>query len=238
MRRELHSVLYGSQVISFQLKRRKRTTLAISVYPDLTVEVVAPLDAPLERVYAKVRARARWIKHQLRFFDQFLPRTPDRQYVSGETHRYLGRQYRLKVVEGDSPSVKLTRGWLTVTSPAPTDVAVTRRLVEAWFLGRARGKFAERLNECLRLFPDPEAVRPVGLIVRSLSARWGSMTAARRLVLNRRLIQAPTPCIDYVIAHELCHVLHPHHGPEFRRMLEFVMPDWEKRKLRLEQVMA
>jgi predicted metal-dependent hydrolase len=199
--------------------------------------VVAPADAPLEQICAKVRKRALWIMSQIRFFAQFQPRTPERQYLPGETHRYLGRQYRLKVEASAQAGVKLTRGFITVMTPSPKEPAVTRRLVDAWFLEHARQKFQERLEHCLRLFPNPEAVRPVGLMIRELSGRWGSMTQAGRLVLNSRLIQAPVPCIDYVIVHELCHRIHAHHGPAFWRLLVQLLPDWERRKLRLEQAM-
>lgn len=233
-----HVIAYGSEEIKFQLRRSSRKTLAIHVHPDLTVDVVAPADAPLERIYAKVRERARWILSQLRYFTQFLPRTPERQYLPGETHRYLGRQYRLKVEEGSPGGVKLTRGFLTVTSPSPGDQAVTRKLVEAWFLAHARERYAERLEACLKPFPEPEVVRPTGLLIRELAGRWGSMTPAGRLVLNRRLIQAPVGCIDYVIVHELCHREHAHHGPAFWQLLDRVMPDWERRKVRLEQAMS
>jgi predicted metal-dependent hydrolase len=88
---------YGDGLIAFRLERRNRKTLAISVGPDARVEVIAPRDAPLEKVLRKVRKRAPWIQRQQLFFTEFQPRTPERQYVAGETHLYLGRQYRLRV---------------------------------------------------------------------------------------------------------------------------------------------
>src|SRR5205823_4483628 len=112
MRTETLSLPYGGDHIEFQLVRRDRKTLAISVQPNLMVEVVAPKGTSVEKVLAKVRKRAPWIQRQLRFFSQFLPRTPERSYVSGETHLYLGRQYRLKVVPHIQQQVKLYRGKL------------------------------------------------------------------------------------------------------------------------------
>jgi predicted metal-dependent hydrolase len=100
---------YGEGLIEFQLERRDRKTLAISVKPDLGVEVVAPVDAPMERIFDKVRKRAPWIQKQLRFYAQFQPWTPKRQYLSGETHLYLGRQYKLKVVPHIAASETLSR---------------------------------------------------------------------------------------------------------------------------------
>jgi len=178
------------------------------------------------------------VTRQQRYFSQFLPRTPERTFVAGETHLYLGRQYRLKVVPHVKESVKLIRGFIVVQTHRPTRPEVTRELIEEWYRDRAHIKFPERIEICLGLFPDPEAFRPKGFIVRQIRQRWGSMSPAGRLLLNRRLVQAPVDAIDYVITHELCHVAEPHHGPAFFELLDKVMPDWERRKQRLERAMA
>ena len=230
-------IVYGGRRIDFTVVRRRRKTLEIAVEPDASVVVTAPLDAPVEAVAGKVRKRAAWIRRQQRFFSQFLPRTPPRRYVAGETHLYLGRQYRLKVVRDGRPGVMI-RGFIIVRTREPDRPGVTRRLVESWYRRRARAKFAERLEASLARFPDPEAFRPTGLIVRRMEKRWGSLSPAGRLLLNPRLIEAPVDTIDYVIAHELCHMAEPHHGEGFHRLLDRVMPDWAGRKRRLEERMA
>lgn len=238
MKAERHSVRYGEHRIDFSIVRRDRTTLEIAVEPDASVVVAAPQDAQLAAIEEKVRRRAAWIRSQQRYFIQFLPRTPDRQYVAGETHLYLGRQYRLKILPHVQATVKLVRGFIVVQTHRPERTEFTRELVEGWYRQRAHSKFAERLEVNLLRFPAPEGFRPKGLIVRQMRQRWGSMSPASRLLLNRRLIEAPIDAIDYVITHELCHIAVPHHGPEFFELLDHVLPDWEKRKHRLEQKMA
>lgn len=233
-----HNVQYGEHRIDFTIVRRERATLEIAVEPDASVVIAAPKDAPLAAIEEKVRKRAAWIRRQQLYFIQFLPRTPDRRYVAGETHLYLGRQYRLKVVPHVQAGVKLLRGFIVVQTHRPEQTEVTRELVDAWYRQRAQAKFAERLEINLLRFPFPENFRPNGLIVRQLRQRWGSMSPASRLLLNRRLIEAPLDAIDYVITHELCHIAVPHHGPEFFELLDSVLPDWPKRKNRLEQRMA
>lgn len=229
---------YGEELIEFQLERRVRKTLSISVRPDLAVEVVAPVDAPLERIYEKLRRRAPWIRKQLSFFAQFQPRMPERRYVSGETHLYLGRQYKLKVVPHIQQHVKLHRGQLVIQSLKPRQAENTKAMVEDWYAQRARLKFHERLEICLSRFPQSKAFQPNSLMIRRLSQRWGSMTPARTLVLNRSLIRASVDAIDYVITHELCHIPFGNHGADFYKLLDRVMPDWEKRKLKLERQLA
>ena len=238
MKAERHSIQYGEHTIEFAIVRRDRTTLEIAVEPDATVAVAAPLDASLAAIGEKVRKRAGWIRRQQRYFIQFFPRTPDRKFVAGETHLYLGRQYRLKVVPHIQAAVKVARGFIVVQTHRPHNTEVTRELVDRWYRERARVKFAERLEVNLLRFRAPDDFRPKSLIVRQLRQRWGSMSPAFRLLLNWRLIEAPVDSIDYVITHELCHIAIPHHGPEFFELLDRVLPDWPKRKDRLEQRMA
>lgn len=233
-----HSICYGDIEIAFSLVRRNRKTLSISVRPNLKVEVVAPLDAPLASILARVQRRAQWIERQRRFFSQFLPRTPERQYVSGETHLYLGRQYKLKVRQNVQQEVKLKRGELVVQSLRPKRQDVTELLLEAWYRERAHAAFRKRIAVCRERFADPNEFTPNTVIVRQLEQRWGSMTRRGNLVLNKSLVRASVDAIDYVITHELCHLRFPHHGPEFFRLLERVMPDWEKRKTKLERQLA
>lgn len=238
MSAEGHSVKYGAHSISFRVVRRNRKTLEIAVEPDTSVLVSAPMNAPMDAILAKVRRRGAWVRRQQRFFAQYLPRTPEHRYVAGETHLYLGRHYRLKVLRDISSSVEVSRGFITVRSHKPANRELTRALVEEWYRERALVKFAERLELNLLRFSDPEVFRPKGLIVRHLRQRWGSMSPSHRLLLNRRLIEAPLDSIDYVITHELCHVAEPHHGQAFFDLLDQVLPGWSKRKNRLERRMA
>jgi predicted metal-dependent hydrolase len=238
MKLESFQLHYGDAQIDFRLIRRNRKTLAISVNPDAGVEVTAPTDAPLEKVLEKVRKRALWIQRQQRFFTQFRPRRPERQYISGETHLYLGRQYKLKVLPNIQQQVKLYRGRLIVQSLKPKKREVTKVLVEQWYHERAQATFRERLALCQRRFSKPEDFEPAGLVIMHLRQRWGSMTPSGKLILNRVLIRASVDAIDYVITHELCHMRHNHHGGAFFHLLDRVMPDWQKRKLKLECQLA
>jgi predicted metal-dependent hydrolase len=238
MNAEILALAYGSENIEFRLLRRDRKTLSISVKPDLSTEVVAPVDVPLERIFEKVRKRAPWIRKQKRFFAQFHPRTPQRRFVSGETHLYLGRQYKLKVVRHIEERVKLYRGLLLVQSYAPKDTTRTQGLVENWYRERAHIKFRERLSLCQQRFPHPDRHMPAGLIIRQLKQRWGSMTVNGNLILNQWLVRSSVDAIDYVVTHELCHMRHDNHGPDFYRLLDRLMPDWKNRKLKLERQLA
>ena len=138
-------VRYGEHEIDINLFRRDRKTLEIAVEPDASVSVTAPLAASLDTIERKVRRRAAWIRRQQRYFMQFLPRTPERRFTAGETFRYLGRHYRLKVVPHVQATVKLRGGHLVVQTHRPNN-EVVQELVERWYRERANLKYAERLE--------------------------------------------------------------------------------------------
>ena len=232
----MHEVKFGTKPIHFVLKRTGRGTLAITVKPDTSVVVTAPRGVGEDVVRARVRKRGMWIRRQQEYFTQFLPKLPPRRYVSGETHRYLGRQYRLRVAEGPAESAKLRGRFIEVETTRKGDSGQVRRLVEAWYVLHARLRFARSLAECLGRFHG--RVRPPQLRLRRMPKRWGSWTPRGIIYLNPELVLAPVSCIDYVVTHELCHLAHAAHRPAFYALLRRVMPDWEERKDRLEKAAA
>jgi len=229
------TLTWGTDTIRYEVRfLASRQTLAIEVHPDRRVLVRAPVDCPEALIAERVQKRAAWISRQLAEFERYRPRTPARQYINGESHLYLGRQYRLKLAEGDSASVKLTRGQLLVSLPGEPDPERVKTLLHRWYLDRARAVFTEVLDASLLHFKGVEQPR---LIVRAMQSRWGSLSRAGSMTLNVNLVRAPRPCIEYVVTHELCHTKHRDHDARFFKLLRYVMPDWEQRKQRLEAVL-
>lgn len=225
---------YGSAVIEYGLERSTRRTLSISVLPDCTVQVHAPIEANPDDIDARVRRRARWILRQQRRFAEFRPRTPPRRFLGGETHRYLGRQYRLKIVRALQDRVTLRAGRLVVETTRPRDNGWIRTLVRRWLRGRAKIILRERFDAAASVVSALGITQP-GFQVLAMKKRWGSHTKSGRVLLNESLISARRECIDYVIVHELCHVVEPNHSQRFFRLLRRFMPDWERRKELLER---
>lgn len=223
------SVRWGRTNIPYAYRFSRRKTLAISVHPDLAVTVVAPEETPLEAIRDKVKKRGAWIRQAWREYQLYLPHQPARSYVNGETHRYLGRQYRLKAQQGEKESVKCLRGYLWVTTRGEPRPQRVKELLEGWYRDHARKIFRERLEFCCRR-AALEGITMPALRIQKLAKRWGSCSDAGRILLNLELIKAPKDCIDYVITHELCHLKEKHHGPRFWRLLEKLMPDYENRR--------
>ncbi len=226
------TLMYGRNTIRYEIRfLTSRRTLAIEVHPDSSVLVRAPAGTPEAVIAARMRKRAAWISRQLAEFERYHPRTPPRQFINGESHLYLGRQYRLKVARHNSTSVKLARGQLWVGLPGHPNPERVQGVLHRWYRDRARVVFGEVLDNELRHFRQAESPR---LVVRTMQSRWGSLSRAGTMTLNLNLIRAPRPCIEYVVTHELCHMKHRNHDARFFRLLGQVMPDWERRKRRLE----
>lgn len=228
------SIQFGSKQIDFRLEFSARKSLGITVTPDLGVSVKAPVGTSLEKVKEKLRKKAPWIIRQQSFFLSFHPKTPARKFISGETHLYLGRQYRLKIIQSKIESVKLKGKFIEV---AAADKSKARQLVSEWYLQNARTKFHAIAKPLIEKFKKHK-VEPSSIVLREMPTRWGSCTPKGKIILNPELIKAPKGCIEYLIIHELCHLIHHDHTQKFIDLQTKEMRDWEKWKMKLERLLA
>jgi hypothetical protein len=228
------NIRFGSKQIDFQVIFSNRKTLGITVMPDLSVKVIAPVDTSIEKIKEKLVKKAPWIIKQQSYFLSFQPRTTERKYIAGETHLYLGRQYRLKISSGNINSVKLKGQFIIVTTD---DKAIVKDLVRSWYLNRAGIMFRNIADPLIEKFINYN-IEPSSIVLREMPTRWGSCTPKGKIILNPELVKAPKGCIEYVIIHELCHLIHHDHTQKFIDLQTKEMPDWEKWKNKLEKLMA
>ncbi len=225
---------WGGTSVPFSVRRSDRRTLRIAVTPEGEVVVSAPTHANDADIVSRVRRRGAWIVRQQARFDRWRPRTPPRQYESGETHLLLGRPYRLLNEPGTTIGVRIDGDRLVLTLPQDKGLDFRRTVLRHWYRLHAHRIFPERLSAILPPFARLGVERP-RLVIREMTHRWGSFTAKGALVLNLELVRASSSLIDYVIAHELAHALHPDHGAGWEGLLTRVMPDWRTRKDELER---
>jgi hypothetical protein len=172
----MQTIRYGTTQIAYDVVFSRRTTLAIQVYPDGRVSVRAPQGCAAETIAGIVRKRAGWIvKQQHRFRSYAPPVVVPRDYVSGESYRYLGRQYRLKVLTGLPEQVVLgwTEMYVTVRQKEPRQV---QRVLERWYRAEAQRIFAERLAACWPQIAHLDVPFPT-LSIRRMTTRWGAVAA-------------------------------------------------------------
>jgi predicted metal-dependent hydrolase len=227
------TIRHGAEVFDVAITYTAGDRLSITVHPDQRVTVRAPAGRPWEAVLVRIRARAPWIVRQRSMFAAHKPQPARRQYVSGETHLYMGRQYRLRVRPGREEQVVMRGGYIHVTVAKSSDKERVRQLLDAWYRDRAALILGRRLDACYDLVRSLGISKPA-LHLRTMRKRWGSCTKTARILLNPELIKVPGHCIDYVIVHELCHLKVLKHDRAFIRLLARYLPDWQRRKTRLD----
>lgn len=230
----LEFIQYGSKRLDFQLEYSERKSLGITVTSELDVQVKSPAGISIDKIKERIYKKAPWILKQQSFFLGFHPKMPARKYISGETHLYMGRQYRLKIIEDSIESVKLKGQFIEVKT---LDKSRAKKLLKDWYLKNAQQKFTIISLPLIEKFKKYK-VAPSSLVIREMPKRWGSCTAQGKIILNPELMKAPKGCIEYVIVHELCHLVYREHNQKFIDLQTKEMPQWEKWKQKLESMLA
>ena len=204
-------------------QRKKSASIKVE---ECAVKVIVPRDLPLERIEQLVQDKYRWIKGKLYIQSQVQP-VAVKEFVNGEVFSYLARNYRLKINHGSYQPVKLINGRLVVTIPKDADSRnIIRNAIIRWYRARA----LERLKEkCVR-YSQVVGQAPKSVDIKTFKSRWGSCSTDGKVLFNWKIMMAPNRIVDYVVAHELCHLLHHDHSPLFWKAVERVMPDYAECK--------
>jgi len=209
--------------------------LRIVVNPELAVDVSAPAEASDDEIHSAVKKKAAWIAKKLDEVETYQPLPSPKRYISGETLMYLGRQYRLKVVQGKKVAPKLIGRYLQVQVPDEKDIRSVKKAVDAWYRTRAIQSLGRYLERCRTITSRHDIPEPL-ITIRAMSKRWGSCSPRGRITLNTKLVHVPVHCIEYVLMHELCHLKYHNHSKAFYSLLTRCQPDWRKRKDTLDRI--
>lgn len=229
------SLKLGISTIHYELILSRRRSIGIIVGRDGQVTVRAPKrlsKIEIDRIVAK---KAGWIQRKLSDVESLPPMAPPPQYVAGELHYYLGQQFALDVNQGSHKAVRIENGRLLVTVRDKNSRRQIERKLSTWYRAQARRVYTERSERLFQLI-EPYGVAMPEIKIRKMKRRWGSCHPGGHITLNLRLVQTPLPCIDYVIIHELCHLVEPNHGRRFYALLEKLLPNWRSRRDRLNQL--
>lgn len=190
----------------------RRTAGLHIVGTDLQVRVPEHLED--QRVAEILKQKRPWIRSKVAEL-QRVPPHRTKELVSGETFPYLGRNYRLKVQEGHQVGVCLSGGYLRATI-RPTEQNEYQALrIQQYLQNWYRSRALERLQDKTHRYAKQIGVSPAGISVRNFKSRWGSCDKNREVVFNWNIIKAPHSIVDYVVIHELCHLIHPNHSKVF-----------------------
>lgn len=220
----------GSERIIVDAGFDRFRTLRISIGRDGRIRARAPKGTSLDALREHLLSKGPWILKHLERIRQRGSGAQPLRYVNGELHRHLGQDHALLLRQGPRNEVRLAGDSILVATRRAPEPELVRRLLEAWRQEQAREVYTRAIRALLPRMDELGAPRPARLVIRSMKSRWGSCSRARVICLNRQLVKAPLACIEYVAAHELCHLLHFGHGERFYAALTAVMPDWKERK--------
>lgn len=207
----------------------KRIRLTISVERNCSVVVHAPENMPLEKIRQVVESKRPWIYEKIGHPQKYanLPHPPGKELVSGESALYLGRQYRIEVIKTGLSGIAFAQRFFI---PAIKNKMRIEYLQE-WYFGKAKEKIIPRVKIHARAL----GVHIAETKIVDNRFRWGSCTLKDNVHLNWRLIKAPMFVIDYVIVHELAHIIESNHTPRFWNIVRTQTPTMEKAKAWLKE---
>lgn len=218
--------------IEVELVRKRVKRLSLRVYPpDGRVRVTVPYGTPDPTIHEAVRARAGWIRgHQHRF--RSMPQPSSTLYVSGETHYVAGVPHRLELQVGSTKGVRFAQGRLVLDATPACGRAARQARLESWY----RQYLKDQLPDLIRIWSMRMQVQPPEFRIKRMSTRWGSCNPrAGRIWLNLALAFRRPELLEYVVVHELAHLLVPDHGPEFKAVMTQYMPHWRELDAELDQ---
>ncbi|MBN4062823.1 MAG: hypothetical protein COA82_08595 [Alkaliphilus sp.] len=234
---EKYSFCYGDKTVDFFVQRKNVKNINLNVRPDMKIMVSANEKMSIVEIMDFVESKARWILKNVSYFTEAQYEKPlDKLYLSGETFKYLGKQYRLKVEECKHVErVKYLRGYIYLMVKDKQNYKRKKRLVSDWYRVKAEEKFKESLERIFPIVKKYKIARPE-IQIRTMKARWGSCIYSKNtILLNSKLIKVPKLCIDYVILHELIHFKYRNHNNDFYDFMTALMPDWKQRKEILDE---
>ncbi len=227
---------YGERTTRYSVEETERLKVSILVHvsPDGNVIVETPPECPLSKVKVAVQKRARWIFQNQDSTKRSIGHPLPREYISGETHFYLGRRYSIRVmVERSETPVKLLRGIIQIHVPMQ-DRALVKRRLKQWYSKLARDYLNRRVEVLTGQFDWLSEIPKIKLL--PMKMQWGSCSPKGSININPALIKAPRQCIDYVLIHEICHLKEHNHSRQFYALLSKYCADWRRRKTELDQL--
>ncbi len=215
-------------------QKANRKTLAISVYPDQSVEVISPLTSSQQEVIEKILKRRRWILKQQKYFRNLQSHEQHNLTITGAELHYLGRQYRLRIITSNQTKKAALHGrYLDVPAENSDDLSTVKKRISDWYRERGKNYLRKQFERLLIKHAHldlPETILRISL----MKTRWGSCTANGTITLNPLLMLVPSHLIEYVIIHELCHLKYPNHSKAFYNLLTKTSPEWKKQKATLD----
>lgn len=214
------------KILGYEVHRKKVKNINLRIRPNMEIYISAPMNLHSDYVKNFIRSKEKWIKQVLQKIEEAKQNQLPSQYLSGERHKYLGKEYELEVRQGNCNrvSIKEEKIILTVISNIFENSDEKKKVMEKWYFESAQKVFVNVIQKWLKILD--ESIEK--LSIKPMKSRWGSCNYVKRYInLNTELIKRTQFEIEYVVLHELTHLKYPNHGKGFYRYIENYMPNYK-----------
>ncbi len=221
--------------IAYTLLRKNVKNINLRIKFDGTVLVSAHPFVKTKDIDNFVLRKKNYVIKHLNMFAELRNTIPsEKQYINGESFYLLGQHLRLKIFESENQKIEHDGVFLKLYVKDIQNYSKKKRIITKFFDEQCLNHFTKIMNDLYPAFEKYKVPYPI-LKIRTMSARWGSCSPQKKtIILNKKLIEVPKNCIEYVVLHELVHFLHPNHSKHFYTTVKTFMPDWKDRKEQLE----
>ena len=214
------------KILGYEVHRKKVKNINLRIRPNMEIYISAPMNLHSDYIENFIRSKEKWIKQVLQKIEEAKQNQLPSQYLSGEKHKYLGKEYKLEVKQGNSNRVSIKEGKiiLTVISNIFENSDEKKKVMEKWYFENAQKVFVNTIQKWLEILD--ESIEK--LSIKPMKSRWGSCNYVKRYInLNTELIKRTQFEIEYVVLQELTHLKYPNHGKGFYRYIENYMPNYK-----------
>ena len=217
----MKTFIINGRTLDCEIKRSRRKTVALYVFPDNRVEIRVPWLYNINNVESFLVKHSRWLFKRLDSKNDNV--ITQKRFVDGELHYFLGKQYPININISSKNSIVFQDNVIRISTKSPD---LVESLLDRWYLEQAKRVFQEIAIPLIKQM-EKYNVAPTSFAIRKMKTRWGSCSRKGSISLNLHLIKLPEQCIKEVILHELCHLVHFNHSKEFYALMTAEMPDWK-----------
>ena len=217
----MKTFIINGRTLDCEIKRSRRKTVALYVFPDNRVEIRVPWLYNINNVESFLVKHSRWLFKRLDSKNDNV--ITQKRFVDGELHYFLGKQYPININISSKNSIVFQDNVIRISTKSPD---LVESLLDRWYLEQAKRIFQEIAIPLVKQM-EKYNVAPTSFSIRKMKTRWGSCSRKGSISLNLHLVKLPEQCIKEVILHELCHLVHFNHSKEFYALMTTEMPDWK-----------
>lgn len=222
------SYYYMDELIEFDLERRKRKSISIIIHPKKNIRVLAPRSLAKEDILKFVKSKSNWIKDKLDKIKEIRHYIKEKEFKDGEKFFYLGKRYTLKIIKDKNyiePKVTLYRGHINIYTKSVAKSNIKKALID-WYKIKAEEKIINSIEKYQKYID----IKPRHIKIKEQKRRWGSCSSNKDLFFNWKIIMAPSKIIDYLVVHEMSHLIHMNHSKSFWNLVAKIIPDYKSKR--------